>query len=201
LVTALLLDRDQAVVHLPGIAVNRAAAAYRGEGKTDAKDAAIIADQTRMRHDLRVLRVRDTTVVELRMLTAHRADLAADRVRTISRLRSRLLGIFPSLERELDFTNQGPLVLIGMVQTPRSVLEMGATELERRLREHGVRGPAKLAAAAVRAAEAQQARLPGEAMAAQLIARLANTVVDLDRQLAEVNTLIVDRFAATATPR
>jgi Transposase len=31
-------------VHVPGIAVNRAADAYRGEGKTDAKDAAIIAD-------------------------------------------------------------------------------------------------------------------------------------------------------------
>jgi Transposase len=42
-------------VHVPGIAVNRAADAYRGEGKTDAKDAAIIADQTRMRRDLRVL--------------------------------------------------------------------------------------------------------------------------------------------------
>ncbi len=52
LMITLLLDRGQRVVYLPGIAVNRAAAAYRGEGKTDAKDAAIIADQARMRRDL-----------------------------------------------------------------------------------------------------------------------------------------------------
>ena len=56
LMITLLLDRGQRVLYLPGIAVNRAAAAYRGEGKTDAKDAAIIADQARMRRDLRVLR-------------------------------------------------------------------------------------------------------------------------------------------------
>jgi hypothetical protein len=43
LVIALLLARGQQLVHVPGIAVNRAADAYRGECKTDAKDAAIIA--------------------------------------------------------------------------------------------------------------------------------------------------------------
>ena len=57
LVIALLLERGQRVVYLPGIAVNRASAAYRGEGKTDAKDAAIIADQARRRRDLRELHV------------------------------------------------------------------------------------------------------------------------------------------------
>src|SRR3954471_20781186 len=54
LMIALLLGRGQRLVYLPGIAVNRATAGYRGEGKTDAKDAAIIADQARMRRDLRV---------------------------------------------------------------------------------------------------------------------------------------------------
>ena len=53
LVIALLLQHGQRVVYLPGIAVNRASAGYRGEGKTDAKDAAIIADQARMRRSAR----------------------------------------------------------------------------------------------------------------------------------------------------
>jgi hypothetical protein len=44
LVIALLLQRGQRVLYLPEIAVNRASAGYRGAGKTDAKDAAIIAD-------------------------------------------------------------------------------------------------------------------------------------------------------------
>jgi hypothetical protein len=87
LVITLLLLAEQRVLFLPGVAVNRAAAAYRGEGKTDAKDAAIIADQARMRRDLRELRADAEAIAELRMLTAHRADIAGERTRAINRLR------------------------------------------------------------------------------------------------------------------
>ena len=60
LVIALLLaPQPNVLAHLPGIAVNRATAGYRGEGKTDAKDAAVIADQARMRRDLQPLRPED----------------------------------------------------------------------------------------------------------------------------------------------
>jgi hypothetical protein len=38
-------QQGQRVLYLPCVAVNRISGAYRGEGKTDAKDAAIIADQ------------------------------------------------------------------------------------------------------------------------------------------------------------
>jgi hypothetical protein len=96
LMIALLLHRDQPVFYLPGIAVSRASAGYRGEGKTDARDAAIIADQARMRRDLRQLRLLDGDIVRLRLLTAYRADLAADRTRSINRLRGLLVGIFPA---------------------------------------------------------------------------------------------------------
>lgn len=56
LLTTLLLAHGQKVVFVPGVLVNQAASAYRGAGKTDAKDAYIIADQVRMRRDLTVLR-------------------------------------------------------------------------------------------------------------------------------------------------
>jgi Transposase len=62
LMIALLLHRDQPVFHLPGIAVNRASAGYRGEGRTDAKDAAIIADQARIRRDPRQLQLLTMTL-------------------------------------------------------------------------------------------------------------------------------------------
>ncbi len=52
LVISLLLARDQHLLYIPGRIVHHASAAYRGDGKTDAKDAAIIADQARMRRDL-----------------------------------------------------------------------------------------------------------------------------------------------------
>lgn len=196
LVIAVLLQRRQKLVYLPGIAVNRATSGYRGEGKTDAKDAAVIADQARMRNDLRELHVPDEAIVELQMLTGHRADLAADRVRAINRLRGRLTGIFPALERDLDFTYHGPLVLISGFQTAEAIRQVGAEQLEHWLREHKVRRADRLAAAATEAAATQHTRVTGEHLEGALIARLANAVLELNRQLTEIDEQISTRFCA-----
>ncbi len=147
-----------------------------------------------MRNDLRVLQIQDDTIAELRMLTAHRADLSADRVRAINRLRGRLTGIFPALEGNLDFANQGPLVLISGFQTAEAIRAIGAQQLERWLRSRKVRRADKLAAAAVEAADSQQTRIVGEQLEGALIARLAATVLELDKELAEIDTLISERF-------
>jgi hypothetical protein len=48
---------------------------YRSEGKTDAKDAAVIAYQFRIRHDPHPLRSGDETVTDLKILTGRRMDL------------------------------------------------------------------------------------------------------------------------------
>lgn len=85
---------------------------YRGEGRTDAKDAFVIADQARMRRDLGLLRPVDEIAVDLRILTTHRTDPASDRTRQINRLRAQLLEIFTALERALDLTNKGPAILL-----------------------------------------------------------------------------------------
>lgn len=196
LVLALLLGRGQRVWYLPGVAVNRASDGYRGEGKTDAKDAAVIADQGRMRRDLRELRLDDPLIAELRMLTGHRADIAADRTRAINRLRIQLLGVSPALERALDFTNRGPLVLISHFQTPRQLAAAGQSGVYRCLRKQKVRHADRLAATAIRAAATQHTSVVSEATAAELIARLAQAVLDLDRQLAELDKQIFLRFEA-----
>jgi transposase len=52
LLLALLWERDQKVLYVPGLSVDRARDTYRGESKTDARDAHVIADQARMRPDL-----------------------------------------------------------------------------------------------------------------------------------------------------
>jgi transposase len=108
LAIAILLNHDQPVLYLSGRAIHRASEGYRGEGKTDAKDAAVIADQARIRRDLHPLRAGDETVTDLKILTGRRMDLVADRTRTVNRLRAQLTGIFPGLERALDLTNTGP---------------------------------------------------------------------------------------------
>lgn len=95
LLIGLLLSHDQPMVYITGLAVHQASTAYRGQGKTDEKDAFVIADQARMRKDLGLLRPGDEIAVDLRTLTARRTDLVHDRTRQINRLRAQLLEIFP----------------------------------------------------------------------------------------------------------
>lgn len=121
LAITILSDHEQSVHYISGRAIHRASESYRGEGKTDAKDAAVIADQVRIRRDLHPLRIDDETVTDLRILTGRRMDLVADRTRTVNRLRAQLSGIFPGLERALDLTNTGPLMLLTGYQTPAAI--------------------------------------------------------------------------------
>lgn len=195
LLIGLLLEAGQELLYIPGRAVNRAAASYRGEGKTDARDAAVIADQARMRRDLQPLRPGDELTAELKLLTARRRDLVADRTRAISRLRELLTSIFPALERALgELKAAGPLTLLTGFQTPAAIREAGPEALEGWLRQRGVRNAGKLAAAACEAAARQHAVLPAEKLTAQLAAGLAGEVIALNEQVREMDKLIEDRF-------
>ncbi|WP_327415308.1 IS110 family transposase [Streptomyces sp. NBC_01233] len=191
---SVLLNHGQRLVYIPGLAVNRASAGYRGMGKTDAKDATVIADQARMRRDLAVLRSEDELTIELKILTNRRADLNADRTRRINRLRGQLNTIFPALERVLDLGNVGPLILLTGYQTPAALRRVGRKRLETWLRNRKVRSPETLAAAALEAAERQATAVPGEKIASQVIHTLAKEVMSLNEQIAEIDKLIAARF-------
>jgi hypothetical protein len=191
---ALLVNHDKELLYIPGRIVNRATGAYRGEGKTDARDAAIIADQARMRRDLHSMCPGDDIVAELKILTARRTDLTCDRTRTINRLRAQLTGVFPALERALDVTLNGPLTLLSGYQTPAALRRLGHRRLEAWLRNRKVRNATQLAAAATAAAESQHTVLPAERLAAQLVCTLARETIALSQQLAEVDKLIESRF-------
>lgn len=88
LLLTLLAAHAQTVRYVPGRTVNRMSGAYRGEAKTDARDAYVIAETVRHRSDLAPVEVPAEIVAELRLLVALRADLVADRVRLINRLRA-----------------------------------------------------------------------------------------------------------------
>ncbi|WP_075737842.1 IS110 family transposase [Streptomyces acidiscabies] len=194
LLISVLLNHGQQLLYIPGLAVNRASAGYRGTGKTDAKDATVIADQARMRRDLTVLRPDDEHTIELRVLTSRRADLNADRTRRINRLRGQLTSIFPALERSLDLGNVGPLTLLTGYQTPAALRRTGPRRLETWLRNRKVRSPEALAEAAVEAAERQHTAVPGEKTTAQVILVLAKEVMGLNEQITEIDKLIAARF-------
>jgi transposase len=194
LLIAVLVNHMQELLYIPGRMVNRASDAYRGEGKTDARDARVIADQARMRRDLQSIRPDDDTTIELRLYTSHRIDLVADRTRTINRLRGTLLSMFPALERALELTNAGPLVLLAGYQTPAALRRIGVSRLTTWLRNRKVRGADSLAKAAVEAAERQHTAVAGEKAIAQMVLTLAKEVMALNEKIAEIDKLIEGRF-------
>ncbi|WP_327328760.1 IS110 family transposase (plasmid) [Streptomyces sp. NBC_01210] len=194
LAIAILLNHDQPVLYLSGRAIHRASEGYRGEGKTDAKDAAVIADQARIRRDLHPLRAGDETVTDLKILTGRRRDLVADRTRTVNRLRAQLTGIFPGLERALDLTNTGPLILLTGYQTPAALRRIGRKRLETWLRNRKAHRADQLAETAFEAAERQHTSLPGERLTARMVHTLAAEVMGLNQQVAEIDKLIEARF-------
>ncbi|WP_051660563.1 IS110 family transposase [Mycolicibacterium aromaticivorans] len=197
LLLTVLADAGKTVRYLAGRAVWQASGTYRGgEAKTDAKDARVIADQSRMRgQDLPVLHPDDDLIAELRMLTAHRADLVADRTRTINRLHQQLVALCPALERVAQLrSDRGWVVLLARYQRPKAIRQSGVSRLSRMLTDAGVRNAAMIASAAVAAAKTQMVRLPGEGVAAGLVADLAKEVIALDERIKTTDADIEDRF-------
>ncbi|GAQ77369.1 transposase IS116/IS110/IS902 family protein [Streptomyces turgidiscabies] len=82
--------------------MRRIADLYPGEVKTDAKDAAVVADAARtMPHTLRSLELTDEITAELTVLVDFDQDLAAEATRTSNRIRGLLTQFHRSLERVL----------------------------------------------------------------------------------------------------
>ena len=195
LMITLLVTAEQRLLYIPGRTVYHASGGYRGDGKTDAKDAAVIADQARMRRDLQPLRPGDEIAVDLRILTARRGDLVADRTRAINRLRAALLEYFPALERAFDYANsKAALILLTGYQTPDGLRRAGADRVEVWLRKRKARNASAVATTAIAAANAQQTAVPGQQLAAAMVARLAKEVMTLDTEIAATEAMIEDRF-------
>jgi len=196
LLLAILLSSGQKVVYVPGRVVHGMAQVFRGEGKTDAKDALVIADTARMRGDLAELTATDELVVELTRLTSYRADVMADWVRGINRLRDLLTSIFPALEASFDYSTRSALILLTGYCTPDAIRQAGPGAVAAYLREHGAwaKGIDAMAATAARAADAQTVALPGEATTAMLVKKLARQLLDLDREIKDTDKLLTSRF-------
>lgn len=193
--TTLLLG-EQTVVYVPGRMTAAMAPVFRGEAKTDAKDARVIADTARMRRDLSPVVAEDDLVAELRQLHAYRADLMADWVRGINRLRSMLGSIFPALEAAFDYSARSPLILVAKFCTPAAVRNAGEAGVVKQLRENKAwpKSIPVMAETAVVAANSQTHRLPGEAGTAKLIRKLAARLLELDREIKDLDKEITGLF-------
>jgi transposase len=201
LLLALLWERGQRVLYLPGLAVDRARDAYRGESKTDARDARIIADQARMRADLGEIIPEEGELAELQLLLARRRDLITDQTRAITRLREALLALFPALERALDLNTKGALTLVCHYQSPQQIRRTGQGRLAAFLKNRGVKGAEGLAGKALAAARAQSVRLPAEGVAATIVAELAEEALALKERISTLDGELEKRFFARPEAR
>ncbi len=175
LLIALLVNHGQQLLYVPGRTVHHASCSYRGSGRSDDKDAFIIADKARMRRNLHPMTAGDEIAVDLRILTARRDDLVADRTRAINRLRAQILEYVPALERAFDYSNsKAALFLLTGYQIPAALRECSQAELTAWLRARKVRNSVTIAAA--------------------IVARLAKGVTALDEETAQTDALIQPRF-------
>jgi len=194
LLLALLWERSQRVVYVPGLTVDRARDAYRGESKTDERDARVIADQARMRGDFSELAPEEGALAELQLLLARRRDLVVDRTRAITRLREALLSLFPALERALDLNQKGALVLLTRYQSPAKIRRAGHKRLAAYLKGRGVKGADELAKRALAAAKTQSVELPAQEVASRIVAEIAGEVLALKERLLALDEEIASRF-------
>jgi transposase len=192
LVSAMLLDAEIDVVHVSGLAVNRARqGGVGGEHKSDPRDAAIIADQVRHRRDLRRIESVGELDAEIRLLVGRRRELVVDQTRRISRLRDLLASIHPGLERVIEPKTQASLQLLSRYVTPSEIRRAG----RRRLIDHIARGGRlsradveALADTALASAHAQRTAIPGERVAAELVRELAREIRTARDRLAALDT-------------
>lgn len=199
----MLLDAGLALVHTPGLLVNRSRRATRGgERKSDPADAKVIADQVRLRAANGELR-RLTPVAEadaaLRLLVSRRGDLVADRTRRHARLHDLLASINPGLERIVDPTTKTGLWLLTRFVTATEIRSAGLDGLTEHMRELPRlprRTVTKLLDAALAAAAAQRVQVAGETVAADILRELAGEIMTIGARLAEVETHIAQAIDA-----
>jgi transposase len=192
LAEAMLARAGFALVHVPGIAVNRARqGTVGGENKSDPRDARTIADQVRTRSDLRPIEPAAELDLEIRLLVSRRGDIVQAQTQRLSRMRDLLVGIFPGLEACLDLKTKGPLHLLARYVTHSELRAAGKKRLVRHLQAAGsLPNVDALADRALAAAAEQTIVAPAERITARLIRELAAEalvsrarLVELDREL------------------
>ncbi|GHF03048.1 hypothetical protein GCM10018772_29830 [Streptomyces fumanus] len=85
-------------------------------------------------------------------------------------------------------------MLLSGYQTPASIRRRGRARLTAWLAARSVRGADAVATTALEAAQAQQTALPGEEIAAQIVADLATQILALDERLKRIDRQIRDTF-------
>ena len=189
LAVAVAQDMGITVGYLPGLSMRRIADLTPGSAKTDAKDAAVIAQAARtMPHTLRAISTSDEDAAALSMLTGFDLDLARQVNQTANRIRGLYTQIHPALERVLGpwLEHDAVLEVIAAWPTPADLKRAGKARIDARLKKHGCRRHATWAGQIVSALEHQTVVVAGTDAAAVVLPHLARQLIALHAQRADV---------------
>jgi transposase len=170
------------VAYLPGLAMRRIADLHPGQGKTDARDARVIADAARtMPHTLRRVGTDDELLAELTVLAGYDDDLAAQSTRLTNRLRDALLHVHPALERLLGprLDRGGVLDLLATAPTPTGLRDLGEDGMAAIMRPRSPRLAKTLPAQILTALDAQTVVVAGTTAFGRVIAGVAAQLRDV----------------------
>ncbi|GAB2764213.1 hypothetical protein GCM10027072_73540 [Streptomyces bullii] len=190
-------DAGCKVAYLPGLAMRRIADLYPGEAKTDAKDAAVIADAARtMPHTLRSLELTDEITAELTVLVGFDQDLAAEATRTSNRIRGLLTQFHPSLERVLGprLDHQAVTWLLERYGSPAALRKAGRRRLVELIRPKAPRMAQRLIDDVFEALDEQTVVVPGTGTLDIVVPSLARSPAAVHEQRraleAQINALL-----------
>lgn len=174
-----------AVGYLPGLAMRRIADLQPGQAKTDAREAAIIAEAARtMPHTLRSIALDDETLAELGVLCGFDDDLAAQITPTSNRIRGLLTQIHPALERALGPHLDHPAVadLLTRYPMPAALKTAGGGHVRARLKKHAPRAADRFTEAIFTALGEQTVVVTGTNAAGVVAPKLAEQLLSLRHQ-------------------
>ncbi len=177
------------VGYLPGLAMRRIADLHPGEAKTDARDAAIIAETARtMPHTLRSIQATDEQVAELAMLCGFDDDLAAQITQVGNRVRGLLTQIHPALERAIGPRLDHPAILdiLQRYPSPAAMRAAGEKRVATRMLKHAPRKGRDWAHEIIAALGKQTVVVTGTNAAAMVVPRLAAQLATLRKQRDDV---------------
>ncbi|WP_053709009.1 IS110 family transposase [Streptomyces sp. NRRL B-3648] len=178
-------DTGCQVAYLPGLAMRRIADLYPGEAKTDARDAAVIADASRtMPHTLRSLELADEITAELTMLVGFDQDLAGEANRTSNRIRGLLTQFHPSLERVLGPRLDHPAItwLLERYGSPAALRKAGRRKLVEVIRPKAPRMAQRLVDDIFDALDEQTVVVPGTGTLDVIVPSLAKSLAAVHDQ-------------------
>ncbi|MGW5548588.1 IS110 family transposase, partial [Streptomyces sp. NPDC003998] len=178
-------DAGCKVAYLPGLAMRRIADLYPGEAKTDARDAAVIADAARtMPHTLRSLELADEITAELTMLVGFDQDLAGEANRTSNRIRGLLTQFHPSLERVLGPRLDHPAItwLLERYGSPAALRKAGRRKLVEVIRPKAPRMAQRLVDDVFDALDEQTVIVPGTNTLDVIVPSLAKSLAAVHEQ-------------------